>query len=145
MIRGSEGMAVQFAQCCKPIPGDPIIGLINKGQGMVIHTHDCPVIAKTRADPGKVFDVEWAPETKKLFNVSIKLVVMNQRGVLAKVAAEIAEANSNIDNVAVDPEQGDQYATMHFTLQVANRLHLAQILRALRRIPEVIRIARVKN
>ena len=54
MIRGSEGMAVQFAQCCKPIPGDPIIGLIKKGQGMVIHTHDCSVIVKTRADPGKV-------------------------------------------------------------------------------------------
>ncbi|HEV2007114.1 MAG TPA: TGS domain-containing protein, partial [Burkholderiales bacterium] len=145
LIRGSEGMAVQFAQCCMPIPGDPIIGLINKGQGMVIHTHDCPAIAKTRADPDKVFDVEWAPETKKLFNVSIKLVAMNQRGVLAKVAAEIAEANSNIDNVAVDPQEGDQYATLSFTLQVANRLHLAQIMRALRRLQEVIRITRVKN
>ena len=145
VIRGSEGMAVQFAHCCRPIPGDPIIGLINKGQGMVIHTYDCPVIAKTRSDPDKVFDVEWAPETKKLFNVSIKLVAMNQRGVLAKVAAEIAEANSNIDNVAFDPEDGDQYATMHFTLQVSNRLHLAQIMRSLRRIPEVIRITRTKN
>ena len=145
MIRGSEGMAVQFAQCCKPIPGDPIIGLISKGQGMVIHTHDCSVIVKTRADPGKVIDVEWAPETKKLFNVSINLVVSNQRGVLAKVAAEIAGADSNIDNVTVDPEQGDQYATMHFTLQVFNRLHLAQIMRVLRRLPEVIRIARVPH
>jgi guanosine-3',5'-bis(diphosphate) 3'-pyrophosphohydrolase len=145
MIRGSEGMAVQFAHCCKPIPGDPIIGLISKGQGMVIHTHDCPVIAKTRADPGKVIDVEWAPETKKLFNVSIKLIVLNQRGVLAKVAAAIASADSNIDNVTVDPEEGDQYATMHFTLEVFNRLHLAQIMRALRRMPEVIRIMRVTH
>ena len=145
MIRGSEGMAVQFAQCCKPIPGDPIIGLISKGQGMVIHTHDCPVIVKTRADPGKVIDVDWAPETRKLFNVSIKLVVLNVRGVLAKVAAAIAGADSNIDNVTVDPEQGDQYATMHFTLQVFNRLHLAQIMRALRRLPEVIRITRVTH
>jgi GTP pyrophosphokinase len=145
VIRGSEGMAVQFAHCCKPIPGDPIIGIINKDQGMVIHGHDCPVIAKMRADPGKVFDVEWAPDTKKLFDVSIQLVVMNERGVLAKVAAEIAEANSNIDNVAVDPDQGDRYATMHFTLQVSNRMHLAQIMRSLRRIPQVIRITRVKH
>ncbi len=145
VIRGSEGMAVQFAQCCMPIPGDPIIGLINKGQGMIIHTHDCPVTAKTRVDTGKVFDVEWAPETKKLFDVGIKLVVMNQRGVLAKVAAEIAGADSNIDNVAVDPEEGDRYATMRFTLQVSNRLHLARIMRALHRIPEVIRITRVRN
>jgi GTP pyrophosphokinase len=145
VIRGSEGMAVQFAQCCHPIPGDPIIGLINKGQGMMIHTHDCPLIGKTRADPDKVFDVEWAPETKKLFNVSIHIVVLNKRGVLARVAAEIADADSNIDNVAVTPDSGDQYATMDFTLQVSNRLHLAKVLRALRSIPEVIRITRVKN
>lgn len=138
-------MAVQFAHCCTPIPGDPIIGLINKGQGMAIHTHDCPVISKTRADPDKVFDVEWATENKKLFNVNIRLVALNQRGVLAKVAAEIAQAESNIDNVAVDPGDGDQYATLRFTLQVANRLHLAQIMRALRRIPEVIRLTRAKN
>ena len=70
MIRGSEGMAVQFAQCCKPIPGDPIIGLISKGQGMVIHTHDCSVIVKTRADPGKVIDVEWAPDGTSVAFVS---------------------------------------------------------------------------
>ena len=145
IIRGSEGMAVQFAQCCHPIPGDPIIGLINKGQGMMIHTHDCPQVGKTRGDPDKVLDVEWAPETKKLFNVSIRIVVMNKRGVLAQVAAEIADSDSNIDNVAVVPDEGDQYATMNFTLQVANRLHLAKILRSLRSIPEVIRIARVKN
>ena len=145
IIRGSEGMAVQFAQCCHPIPGDPIIGLINKGQGMMIHTHDCPVIAKTRSDPDKVFDVEWAPETKKLFNVNIRIVVKNVRGVLAKVAAEIAESHSNIDNVAVAPDSGDQYATMNFTLQVANRVHLAKILRSLRGIPEVVRINRINS
>ena len=145
IIRGSEGMAVQFAQCCHPIPGDPIIGLINKGQGMMIHTHDCPVIAKTRSDPDKVFDVEWAPETKKLFNVNIRIVVKNVRGVLAKVAAEIAESNSNIDNVTVAPDSGDQYATMNFTLQVANRVHLAKILRSLRGIPEVVRINRINS
>ncbi len=145
VIRGSEGMAVQFAQCCKPIPGDPIIGIIKKDQGMVIHTHDCPMIRKTRADPGKMVDVEWDPETKKLFNVSIRLVARNQRGVLARVAAEIAEGGSNIDNVAFEPQDGGQYAAMHFTLQVGNRLHLADIMRALRRIPEVTRITRIKN
>ena len=145
IIRGSEGMAVQFAQCCHPIPGDPIIGLINKGQGMLVHTHDCPVIVKTRADPDKVFDVEWAPETKKLFNVNIRIVVKNERGVLAKVAAEIADSDSNIDNVTVAPDSGDQYATMNFTLQVANRVHLAKILRSLRGIPEVVRINRINS
>jgi len=144
VIRGSEGMAVQFARCCKPIPGDPIIGMISKGQGMIIHTHDCPVIGKTRPDPERLLDVQWDPETRKSFEVSIKLVVANQRGVLAKVAAEISSAGSNIQNVAVDPDDGGTYTTMHFTLQVGNRLHLAQIMRALRGVPEVIRISRVK-
>jgi GTP pyrophosphokinase len=145
IIRGSEGMAVQFAQCCRPIPGDTIIGVISKGQGMVIHTHDCQVIAKARHDPDRVLDVAWDPESKKLFDVSIKLVAANQRGVLAKVAAEIAEAGSNIQNVAVDPEDGSSYTNMFFTLQVSNRLHLAGIMRSLRRIPEVVRISRIKG
>ena len=145
IIRGSEGMAVQFAQCCRPIPGDPIIGMISKGQGMVIHTHDCPVVTKARHDPERMLDVAWDPETHKLFEVSIKTIVANQRGVLAKVAAEIAEADSNIQNVAVDPEDGGNYTNMFFTLQVLNRLHLARIMRGLRRIPEVIRIVRVKG
>src|SRR5688572_23158126 len=109
VIRGSEGMAVQFARCCKPIPGDPIIGLISKGQGMVIHTHDCPVLGKTRPDPDRLLDVQWDQETRKAFEVSIKLVVANQRGVLAKVAAEISGAGSNIQNVAVDPEDEGSY------------------------------------
>jgi len=143
IIHGSEGMAVQFAQCCRPIPGDPIIGIISKGQGMMIHTHDCSVAAKARHDPDRVLDVAWDPETRKLFEVNIKLIVANQRGVLAKVAAEIAEAGSNIQNVAVDPEDGSSYTNMFFTLQVSNRLHLARIMRGLRRIPEVVRISRV--
>jgi GTP pyrophosphokinase len=145
VIRGSEGMAVQFAKCCRPIPGDPILGLINKGQGMIIHTHDCPVIAKTKADPAKLLDIEWDPETKKLFDVTINLVVANQRGVLAKVAAEIAESGSNIENVAMEPGDGSAYTTMHFTLQAANRQHLAKIMRGLRKIQEVVRISRVKG
>jgi guanosine-3',5'-bis(diphosphate) 3'-pyrophosphohydrolase len=145
VIHGSEGMAVQFARCCKPIPGDPILGMISKGQGMVIHTHDCPAISRTRADPERLLDVAWAAETRKLFEVSIKLVVQNRRGVLAQVAAEIAEAGSNIQNVSVSPGDDGTYTDMLFTLQVSNRLHLARILRALRRIPEVVRITRVKT
>ncbi|HVS25791.1 MAG TPA: bifunctional (p)ppGpp synthetase/guanosine-3',5'-bis(diphosphate) 3'-pyrophosphohydrolase [Burkholderiales bacterium] len=144
-IRGTEGMAVQFAKCCRPIPGDPIIGLIKKGQGLVIHTHDCPVMAKIHAAPEKMLDVEWDAQTTKLFDVSIKLTVANQRGVLAKVAAEIAEAGSNIDNVSIEEGESSAYTTIHFTLQVTNRMHLAQLMRGLRRIPEVVRIARVKG
>jgi guanosine-3',5'-bis(diphosphate) 3'-pyrophosphohydrolase len=144
VIRGSEGMAVQFAKCCRPIPGDAIIGFIKKGQGMVVHTHDCPTAAKSRTDPDKWLDVEWAPEVGRMFDVSIRVTVVNQRGVLAKVAAAIAEHGSNIDNVSMD-EDHSVYTGMQFTLQVTDRLHLARIMRGLRHIPEVIRIARMRG
>jgi GTP pyrophosphokinase len=145
VIRGSEGMALQFAKCCHPIPGDPIIGFIKKGRGMIVHTHDCPVIAKMKREPEKWLDVEWAPETRKLFSVNIKLLVSNQQGVLAKVASEISVNNSNIENVSVEPGDSAAYSNIHFTLQVTNRMHLAQIMRGLRRLPEVIRINRLKG
>jgi GTP pyrophosphokinase len=123
-IRGTEGMAVQFAKCCRPIPGDPIIGFIKKGQGLIIHTHDCPVIAKDRTDTDKWLDVEWDPAApKKPFDINIKLVVANQRGVLAKVAAAIADAGSNIDNVSMEDVDGSAYTTMLFTIQVESRVH----------------------
>jgi len=145
VIRGSEGMALQFAKCCHPIPGDPIIGYVKKGQGLVVHTHDCEVARKMRGDPDKWLDVEWAPDTRKLFAVNIRLVASNERGVLAKLAAEIAVSEANIDNVSLEPGDSSAYSTIHFTLQVHNRLHLAQIMRGLRRIPEVIRITRLKG
>jgi GTP pyrophosphokinase len=144
VIRGSEGMAVEFAKCCNPIPGDPIIGFIKKGQGLVIHTHDCPSAARSRTDPDKWIDVEWDPETGRMFDVNLKVTLLDQRGVLAKVAAAIADAGCNISNVSIQTETG-LYATNHFTLQVANRQHLAKVMRSLRRIQEVIRIARVKD
>ncbi|HYG31713.1 MAG TPA: bifunctional (p)ppGpp synthetase/guanosine-3',5'-bis(diphosphate) 3'-pyrophosphohydrolase, partial [Methylophilaceae bacterium] len=125
-IRGSEGMAVQFAQCCRPIPGDPILGFINKDKGLVIHTHDCPAIRKFRLDPDKWLDVEWDPETRRLFKVNLKLAVANQRGMLAQIAAGIADAGSNIDNVSMeDPDENAAYTNMLFTVQVENRVHLA--------------------
>ena len=143
-IRGTEGMAVQFAKCCRPIPGDPVLGFVKKGQGLVIHTHDCPAIAQFRNDPDKWLDVEWDPETNRMFDAGIKLVVANERGVLAKVAAAIAEEGSNIDNIGME-EDGSSYTTIHFTLQVENRMHLARVMRGLRRIPEVVRISRTKG
>ncbi len=144
-IRGSEGLAVQFAKCCRPIPGDPILGFINKDKGLIVHTHDCPAIAQFRADPDKWVDVEWDPDTRKPFEVNIKAVVANRRGVLAKVAAAIADQNSNIENVSMEEEDGSAYTSMFFTLQVENRTHLARVMRALRQIPDVVRIARTKG
>ncbi len=145
IIRGSEGMALQFAKCCHPIPGDPIIGFLKKGHGLVVHTHDCPVARKTRGDPEKWLNVEWAPDTKKLFSVNIKMMVSNNRGVLAKVAAMITDSDSNIDNVSLEQGDSSAYTIIHFTLQVHDRQHLARVMRSLRRVQEVIRIWRLKG
>ena len=144
-IRGSEGVAVQLARCCSPIPGDPIIAFIKSDQGLVIHTHDCSAIKHYRDDPDKWLDVEWEPGLSKMFDVNIRLIVLNQRGVLAKLAAAIADEGSNIDNVSMEEEDGSQYTMLYFTLQVEQRMHLARIMRALRRLPEVVRIMRVKQ
>ncbi|MBC7779253.1 MAG: bifunctional (p)ppGpp synthetase/guanosine-3',5'-bis(diphosphate) 3'-pyrophosphohydrolase [Proteobacteria bacterium] len=145
LIRGTEGMAAQLARCCNPIPGDPVIGLVSKGQGIVIHTQDCPVIRKNRHDSDRWVDVQWDDKTRRSFLVSIRLSVANERGVLARVAGAIAEAGSNIDNVNVEQPDSSAYSTMNFTIQVTNRFHLAQIMKRLRLIPEVVRITRVKG
>ena len=144
-IRGSEGMAVQFAQCCRPIPGDPILGFINKDKGLVVHTHDCPAIGKFRLDPDKWLDVEWEPENQRLYKTNLNLTVANQPGMLAKIAAGIADAGSNIDNVSTEEEDGSAYANLYFTVQVKDRIHLAELMRSLRKIPDVVRINRTKG
>ncbi|MGZ8270308.1 MAG: RelA/SpoT family protein, partial [Methylophilus sp.] len=144
-IRGTEGMAVQFAQCCRPIPGDPILGFINKDKGLVIHTHDCLAIRKFKLDPDKWLDVDWAADPKKLFKVNLRIAVANERGMLAKIASTIANAESNIDNVSVEDSDGSQYTNVNFTVQVHNRVHLAELIRNLRKIPQVVRINRVKG
>jgi len=144
-IRGTEGMAVQFAACCRPIPGDPILGFINKDKGLVIHTHDCPSVRKFKLDPDKWLDVEWEPESDRLFKTNLNLSVANQPGMLAKIAAGIADAGSNIDNVSVEESDGSAYANVYFTVQVRNRIHLADLMRGLRKIPDVVRINRAKG
>ena len=144
LIRGSEGIAVQLAKCCRPIPGDPIIGVIRKGQGLEVHVHDCPSIQRVRGERGRWVDVEWEPAHDRLFDVAIRVMTQNGRGVLARVASAIAEENSNIQNVGMDADQ-IPYSTLNFTLQVADRIHLAKVLRAVRRVPEVVRIIRAKG
>ena len=144
-ISGSEGMAVQFAPCCRPIPGDPILGFINKEKGLIIHTHDCPTTRKFKLDPDKWLDVAWDSDNKKLFKVNVRVVVINERGMLAKLAAGISDVGANIDNVSVEEPDGSQYANVNFTVQVHNRVHLAELMRNLRKIPDVVRINRVKG
>jgi (p)ppGpp synthase/HD superfamily hydrolase len=144
-IRGTEGMAVQLATCCRPIPGDAIVGSIKKGQGLVVHTADCRSIVRSRKnEPDQWIDVEWDPRTSRLFQAAVNVTVENQRGVLARVASAIADAASNIDSIAMAEDRA-VFTTMHFVLEVANRQHLARVMRSLRRLPDVKKLSRVKE
>jgi (p)ppGpp synthase/HD superfamily hydrolase len=138
-------MAVQLATCCRPIPGDAIVGSIKKGQGLVVHASECSSIVRSRRnEPDQWLDVEWDLRTSRLFQAAIRVMVENQRGVLAKVASEIAEAASNIDSISME-EDRSLFTSMYLVLEVANRQHLARVMRALRRLPDVKKIERVRD
>ncbi|MFC4160155.1 RelA/SpoT family protein [Chitinimonas lacunae] len=149
LIHGTEGVAVQLARCCNPIPGDPILGQIKQGQGLVIHTHDCPQIGRYgRPDPDKLLEVQWDAPQGKLFDVAIKILAMHERGVLAQIAAAISEAGANIENVRMEEEEfgeDDRYTEIRFTVQVENRNHLARVMQSLRQLETVVRIHRLKG
>ncbi len=141
MISGTEGLVVSYAKCCHPIPGDVIAGYISTGKGIVIHRESCKNSTKLRAQQEKWIDVAWAEDVSREFPVEIVVQAKNQRGVLATVAVAISEMNANIDNVVVE-ERDSGYSDIRLTIEVTNRWHLAQILRRLRRIDSIGRIAR---
>jgi len=143
-IKGSDDMAIELASCCHPIPGDPILGYINKDRGLIIHTHDCSTIKKYNLDPERWVDVEWEPNSDILYKVSLSVLVANETGMLAKMASAIAVASSNIENVSVEESDGSNFANINFVVQVKNRLHLAEVIRSLRKITKVSRISRLK-
>ncbi len=144
-IKGSDGMAIQLANCCHPIPGDPILGYINKEKGLVIHTHDCQIVNELSLDHDRWVDVEWEPDSEKLFDVRLSVLVVNERGMLGKIASIIADAESNINNVSLQDMDGSPFATLNFLVQVRHRQHLAELIRNLRKITKVNKITRVKN
>ena len=144
MIRGTEGMVITFAKCCRPIPGDPILGLVTSGRGIVIHTESCKNIAEHRKLPEKWLDVQWEDGVKGEFSVEVRVDVLNQRGVLATVAAAIAEMGANIDNMNVEERDGRQ-SSMTVVLEVSGRQHLANIMRRIRAIDPVMRISRTRG
>lgn len=139
-ILGNEGLTVQFAKCCRPIPDDDIIGIIKKDSGLIIHTRQCNNIPTNHRNSENFVNVAWGKDITRTFVTSIKVTAINKQGVLARIAAEIAKADSNIDDITMETE--NDYTHMHFILQVNDRNHLAQVLRGLRHIKDVARIKR---
>ncbi|WP_341232181.1 RelA/SpoT family protein [uncultured Methylophaga sp.] len=144
LIAGTEGMVVNFARCCHPIPGDPIHGFVSAGRGIIIHQRSCKNTTHLREQNEKWLDVAWAKEINRDFPVDLMMHLRNQRGALATIASVISEAESNIDNVIVDERDGG-YTNLRLTIEVTNRQHLARIIRRLRQLEMVERINRINN
>ncbi|MFW0039560.1 MAG: bifunctional (p)ppGpp synthetase/guanosine-3',5'-bis(diphosphate) 3'-pyrophosphohydrolase [Coxiella endosymbiont of Dermacentor silvarum] len=145
VIKGTEGIIVNFAKCCYPIPGDPIVGVINVGKGILVHMEHCPSISKVRYFLDRCMPLRWSEKAKGVFPTVIHVQVVNELGTLATLALAFSEseANSeaNIEDIAIEEREGSHYTIM-FCISVRNCAHLAQIFRRLRQIKQVVKIIR---
>ncbi|MCC2956973.1 bifunctional (p)ppGpp synthetase/guanosine-3',5'-bis(diphosphate) 3'-pyrophosphohydrolase [Massilia sp. IC2-477] len=145
-IYGSEGVSVQLAPCCLPIPGDQILGQLRRDQGLVVHTCDCLPAKRVRAkEPDRWIAVQWGEELNRRFDCRIRLLINNEKGILARVAAEIGESDANITYVGMDEDDEHLMTQLRFTIQVKDRVHLAQLIRNLRRAAGVNRVERERS
>jgi guanosine-3',5'-bis(diphosphate) 3'-pyrophosphohydrolase len=142
-IKGTAGTVVQFAECCRPIPGDPIVGYLHQGHGIVVHVEQCKEVIPLAKQTGKLISVCWEDDVIGEFRVDLQVDLANQRGVLAQLATVVAAAESNIDNINI--ERSDvQHSIVNLTLSVRDRTHLARVLRRIRSLKVVLKIVRKK-
>ncbi len=139
-IAGTEGLVVNYAHCCYPIPGDEIVGFMSSGRGIVIHRATCRNLAEYRKQPSKWIPVNWTRGVKGEFDSEIQVRTLDRVGLLAEVAGRISATRTNIEHVRVDTE-GDA-STLSFRLRVRDRRQLAQVVRSIRTIPGVVRVSR---
>ena len=143
-IRGSEGMVMNYAKCCHPIPGDPIVGHISSGRGMVIHTDDCNNITEIRDNPEKCVAVSWDPNVEGEFSVELRVELENLRGIIATLATTITGAEANIEKIST-VERDARFIIVNLSLNVRNRVHLAHVMKRVRLIKAVTSVTRVKS
>ncbi len=140
-IAGTEGLLVNYARCCFPIPYDPIFAFLSTGRGVVIHRENCVNVEDYRKHPENWLPVSWQSAPDRLFSSEIRVQVVNRTGVLAAVAAAIASTETNIDHVSIDEQDADA-ALLTFELRVRDRRQLARLVRVIRRMPDVTRVTR---
>ncbi|CAN5304532.1 bifunctional (p)ppGpp synthetase/guanosine-3',5'-bis(diphosphate) 3'-pyrophosphohydrolase [soil metagenome] len=145
-LDGSEGASVRLATCCRPIPGDEINGYLGRGEGLLVHTAECSVGRKLfQRDAEHWIAVAWADELSRPFEAAVSLMLNNGKGVLAQVASAVSAAEADITHISMsDESQQRESAEMNLLLSVRDRLHLADVLRTLKRSPAVLRVWRVK-
>jgi guanosine-3',5'-bis(diphosphate) 3'-pyrophosphohydrolase len=142
LITGAERGVVSFANCCLPIPGDEIMGYHTAGKGVVVHRLECPNVADYRKSPDRWVAIGWDREVSGDFGAALRVELDNRPGALAQVAAAIAEAESNIDRVEY-LERDANLAVLRFGIEVADRRHLADVLRRVRRLGVVLGVQRI--
>ena len=140
-IAGTEGVVVSYGKCCYPLPGDDVMGYLSSGKGVVIHRNNCGNLSNFRKQPEKWLQVTWEEDIKRDFSSQIQVETVDKTGVLAEVAAVIADSGSNIAEVSVNNRQPET-SSMTFLLQVKDRTHLARIIRNVRKMPNVHRVSR---
>jgi len=145
LVDGREGNSIHFQTCCHPIPGDNIIGYLGKGEGLQVHTNDCPhALRMLSKDSDKWVEVEWGKEVNREFEVDLAIDTRQGKGVLARVASSVTSADSNIMNVSMEDRFKEDSVTIRFTIQVYDRLHLSKVMRSLRANPDVMRVTRTR-
>lgn len=145
LVDGREGNSIHFQGCCHPIPGDNIIGYLGKGEGLQVHTNDCPVALRMLSkDSDKWVEVEWGKELNREFELDLAIDTRQGKGVLARVASSVTAADSNIMNVSMEDRFKEDSVTIRFTIQVYDRLHLSKVMRSLRANPDVMRVTRTR-
>jgi guanosine-3',5'-bis(diphosphate) 3'-pyrophosphohydrolase len=142
-IKGTEGIVVTYAKCCRPIPGDPIGGYVEKGHGLVVHLEQCPNLAAYRDNPDKYVSLRWEDNVTGDFPVDLRVEILNQRGSLARLALAISDSESNIENINAEEFDG-RYFSVSLTVTVRDRIHLARVLRKIRAAKNIIRVIRHK-
>ena len=145
VLDGGENASVKFATCCRPIPGDAIVGYLGRGEGLVVHAADCAVARKLQhKDHERFITVEWSDEPIRTFETGVLVTVTNGKGVLARVAAALANAEADIIHIDMGEEANQDAADLRFVIAVRDRAHLDNALRNLKRTPSVLKAARVK-
>jgi len=143
-IRGTEGLVVSFARCCNPIPGDPIVGYLSSGKGMVIHQENCRNLADNRHNSEKTLHLTWDKDVSGEFTVELRVELEHQRGIIAQLATGITVADASIDKISVDERDG-RVSVVQLVVRVRDRLHLSQLIKRIRNLKGVMRITRLKN
>ncbi|MFK5925780.1 MAG: bifunctional (p)ppGpp synthetase/guanosine-3',5'-bis(diphosphate) 3'-pyrophosphohydrolase [Desulfuromusa sp.] len=142
LIGGIDNVMVRFANCCNPLPGEPVTGFITRGRGLAIHAKNCPQVLAS--DPERRIDVEWDMQRKTTRPVKIQVICSDQKGMLVGISGAIADADANIFSASVHA-RGDKKGTNLFEIDVENLEHLNRVIREIKKVKGVLRVERIRN